>query len=62
MKTKEFKRLINTNIHDLQELINMYIDGKYYFTSKQLDELIKLRGDRIYPVLKNRYGGIKWVN
>lgn len=57
MKAKEFRKLINNNIQDLQKLINMYIDGKYYFTGKQLDQIITLRGERNYKPLKNRYWG-----
>lgn len=58
--SKEFRKLINENINNLQKLINDYTDGKFYLSQRQLDEIIKLRGERLYPVLKNRYRGVKW--
>ena len=58
--SKEFRKLINENIHNLQKLINDYTDGKFYLSQRQLDEIIKLRGERLYPVPKNRYRGVKW--
>lgn len=48
MKTIKINQLIKENKNDLQKLINGYIDGKYYFTQKQLDKIIKLRGERVY--------------
>jgi len=49
MKAKQFNKLIKEHKDDLQKIINDYMLGKYYLTNKQLDQVIKLRGERKYP-------------
>lgn len=46
MKTNEFKKLVREHKNDLQTIIMMYCMDKIYLTDKQLDEVLKLRGDR----------------
>ena len=46
MKTSEFKKLVREHKNDLQTIILMYCMDKIYLTDKQLDEVLKLRGDR----------------
>lgn len=46
MKTSEFKKLVRKYKDDLQTIIMMYCMDKIYLTDKQLDEVLKLRGDR----------------
>ena len=46
MKTSEFKKLVREHKSDLQTIIMMYCMDKIYLTDKQLDEVLKLRGDR----------------
>lgn len=46
MKTSEFKKLVREHKNDLQTIIMMYCMDKIYLTDKQLDEVLKLRGDR----------------
>lgn len=46
MKTSEFKKLVRKYKDNLQTIIMMYCMDKIYLTDKQLDEVLKLRGDR----------------
>jgi hypothetical protein len=46
MKTKDFKKLVREHKDNLQKLISMHCMDKIYLTDKQLDEVLKLRGDR----------------
>jgi len=46
MKTKDFKKLVREHKYNLQTLIMMHCMDKIYLTDKQLDEVLKLRGDK----------------
>lgn len=46
MKTNEFKKLIRENKNNLQKIINMYCMNEIYLTEKQIEEVLRLRGER----------------
>ena len=54
MKAKQYKSLLKVYKDDLQHLIYLYTIGKIYLTNKQLDQVIKLRGERTYPNIKEK--------
>lgn len=47
MRKQEFRNLLkkNKNKQDLQKVLYKHINDEIYLTSKQLDEIIKKRGD-----------------
>ena len=49
MKKIKFDKLIKENKDNLQILINKHINGELFFTQKELDLIIKKRGERKYP-------------
>lgn len=49
MKKMKFDRLIKENKNNLQMLINKHINGELFFTQRELDKIIKKRGERKYP-------------
>ena len=46
MKTSEFKKLVREHKDNLQTIIMMYCMDKIYLTEKQIEQVLKLRGDR----------------
>lgn len=46
MKANEFKKLVREHKSDLQTIILMYCMDKIYLTEKQIEQVLKLRGDR----------------
>ena len=47
MRKQEFRNLLkkNTNKQDLQKVLYKHINDEIYLTSKQLDEILKKRGN-----------------
>lgn len=46
MKKNLFNKLVKENKNNLQKVIYMYCTNKIYLTNKQLDKVIKLRGEK----------------
>ena len=46
MKPNKFNKLIKENKNNLQKVIYMHCNYKIFLTNKQLDKVIKLRGNR----------------
>ena len=46
MKPNKFNKLIKENKDNLQKVIYMHTQLQIYLTNKQLDKVIKLRGER----------------
>ena len=59
MKAKQFKEALKVYKNNLQNLIYLHTTGEIFLNSKQLDQVIKLRGERTYPKIKER--GVKYV-
>lgn len=49
MKDKQFKHLLKVYKNNLQYLIYLHTIGNIFLNSKQLDQVIKQRGERKYP-------------
>jgi hypothetical protein len=48
MKKAEFNKLIKKYKNNLQKIIWLHCDEKINLTDNQIEEIIKLRGERIY--------------
>jgi hypothetical protein len=46
MKPNKFNKLIKENKDNLQKVIYMHTQSKIFLTNKQLDKVIKLRGEK----------------
>lgn len=56
MKKREFNKIVKEYENNLQMLINKHINGELFFTQKELDLIIKKRGERKYPRYKIKKG------
>lgn len=54
MKDKQFKHLLKVYKNNLQNLIYLHTTGEIFLNSKQLDIVLKQRGERKYPKIKEK--------
>ena len=52
MKPNKFNKLMKENKDNLQRIIYMYTQNKIFLTKKQLDQVIKKRGDKTCLITK----------
>lgn len=48
MKAQEFNKLLKEHKNNLQEILRLYCTDKIFLTSKQIEKVIRLRGERTY--------------
>lgn len=46
MKAKHFRKLIRENHNDLQKVLNMHMMNKIYLSTRQVELVIKKRGNK----------------